>query len=193
MKRWTPRFQRRKIWRRELHPISNIHVTKQREALNILKVSWAINSKTISGANSTGSKDLTPCGCHLKRDKIIEIWQQGHQHLSGKSEENKSFQPNQLAPSIYIMIALCFFSLDQWEIMIHLLWEKCFKIPHNCDPHLNQTKFNDLFPLIIAGVLVAVFAFFNRLEQEKKIRNQIWDLHWFYHQGLKDTINCQGQ
>ena len=74
MKLWTPQFQRRKIWRRELHPISNIHVTKQREALNILKASWAINSKTISGANSTGSKDLTPCGCHLKRDKIIEIW-----------------------------------------------------------------------------------------------------------------------
>ena len=153
MKRWTPRFQRRKIWRRELHPISNIHVTKQREALNILKVSWAINSKTISGANSTGSKDLTPCGCHLKRDKIIEIWQQGHQHLSGKSEENKSFQPNRLAPSIYIMIALCFFSLDQWEIRMHLLWEKCFKIPHNCDPHLNQTKLNDLLPLTIPSVL----------------------------------------
>ena len=31
---------------------------------------------------------------------------EGHQQLSGKSEENKSFQPNQLAPSIYIMKAL---------------------------------------------------------------------------------------
>ena len=40
------------------------------------------------------------------------IWQ-GHQELSGKSDENKSFKSNQLAPSIYIMIELCFFSLDQ--------------------------------------------------------------------------------
>ena len=38
---------------------------------------------------------------------------QGHQELSGKSDENKSFKSNQLAPSIYIMIELCFFSLDQ--------------------------------------------------------------------------------
>ena len=43
MKLWTPQFQRRKIWRRELHPISNIHVTKQRQALNIFTVSWAIS------------------------------------------------------------------------------------------------------------------------------------------------------
>ena len=27
-------------------------------------------------------------------------------------------------------------------------------IPHDCDPHLNQTKFNRLLPLAIAGVLV---------------------------------------
>ena len=81
---------------------------------------------------------------------------QGHQELSGKSDENKSFKSNQLAPSIYIMIELCFFSLDQWEIRIHLLWGKCFNIPHHCDPHLNQTKwliFNDLLPLTIPGVL----------------------------------------
>ena len=65
---------------------------------------------------------------------------QGHHQLSGKSDENKSFWPNQSAPSIYIMIELCYFSLDQWEIRIHLLWGKCFNIPHNCDPHLNQTK-----------------------------------------------------
>ena len=68
---------------------------------------------------------------------------QGDQQLSGKSEENKSFESNQWAPSIYIMIELCFFSLDQWEIRIHLLWVKCFNIPHHCDPHSNQTKFND--------------------------------------------------
>ena len=73
----------------------------------------------------------------------IHLWlrfSQGHQELSGKSDENKSFKSNQLAPSIYIMIELCFFSLDQWEIRIHLLWGKCFNIPHHCDPHLNQTK-----------------------------------------------------
>ena len=54
------------------------------------------------------------------------------------------------------MIELCYFSLDQWEIRIHLLWGKSFKIPHHCDPHLNQTKwliFNDLLPLTIPGVL----------------------------------------
>ena len=62
-------------------------------------------------------------------------------------------KPNQLAPSIYIMKELCFFSLDQWEISIHLLWGKCFNIPHNCDPHLNQTKLNGLLPLTIPGVL----------------------------------------
>ena len=37
--------------------------------------------------------------------------------------------------------------------MIHLLLGKCFNIPHHCDPHLNQTKFNDLLPLTIPGVL----------------------------------------
>ena len=65
---------------------------------------------------------------------------QGHHQLSVKSDENSLFQPNQIAASIYIMIELCYFSLDQWEIRIHLLWEKCFNIPHHCDPHSNQTK-----------------------------------------------------
>ena len=80
---------------------------------------------------------------------------QGYQELSRKSEENKSFKTNQLAPSIYIMKELCFFSLDQWEIRIHLLWGKCFNIPHYYDPHLNQTKPNGLLPLKITGVLGA--------------------------------------
>ena len=35
---------------------------------------------------------------------------------------------------------------DQWEIATH--WR-----PHHCDPHLDQTKFNDLLPLTIDGVL----------------------------------------
>ena len=30
----------------------------------------------------------------------------------------------------HIMIELCYFSLDKWEIKIHLLWGKCFNIPH---------------------------------------------------------------
>ena len=78
---------------------------------------------------------------------------QGQHQLSRKSEKNKSFWPNQSAPFIYIMIERCYFSLDQWEIRIHLLWGECFNIPHHCDPHLNQTKFNDLLPLTIDGVL----------------------------------------
>ena len=39
--------------------------------------------------------------------------QQGHHQLSGKSNENKSFEPNQIAPSVYMMIDLCYFSLGQ--------------------------------------------------------------------------------
>ena len=74
-----------------------------------------------------------------------------------KAMKISHFNPNQSAPSIYIMIELCYFSLDQWEIRIHLLWGKSFNIPLHCDPHLNQTKwliFNDLLPLTIPGVLV---------------------------------------
>ena len=85
---------------------------------------------------------------------------QGHHQLSGKSDENKAFWPNQSAHFIYIKIELCYFSLDQWEIRIHLLWGKCFNSPHHCDPHLNQTKFNDLLPLTIHGVLAWHFIAF---------------------------------
>ena len=90
--------------------------------------------------------------------------------LSGNSDENKSFNPNQSAPSIYIMIELCYFSLDQWEIRLHLLWGKSFNIPHRCDPRLNQTKFNDLLALTIHGVLT-------RVCQEFAIRsvNNAWE------------------
>ena len=31
---------------------------------------------------------------------------------------------------------------------------KTFPNPHHCDPHLDQTKFNDLLPLTIYGVLI---------------------------------------
>ena len=69
------------------------------------------------------------------------------------------------------MIELCFFSLDQWEIKIHLIWGKCFNIPHwprshstnrrlqhieklsKTYSHLDQTKLNGLLLLTIHGVL----------------------------------------
>ena len=70
-----------------------------------------------------------------------------------KTMKISHLNPNQSAPSIYIMIELCYFSLDQWEIRLRLLWGKSFNIPHSCDPHWNQTKFNDLLPLTIHGVL----------------------------------------
>ena len=74
--------------------------------------------------------------------------------MSGKSDENNPWKTNQSAPSIYIMIEICYFSLDQWEIRIHLISGKCFNIPHDCHPHVDQTKFNGLLHLTIHGVLV---------------------------------------
>ena len=53
-------------------------------------------------------------------DKTVEHLK-GHHQLSGKSDENKPFKPNQIAPSVYMMIELYYFSLDQWEIKILLL------------------------------------------------------------------------
>ena len=82
-------------------------------------------------------------------DEIAHLPIQGHHHLIRKVYENKSFEPNLIAPSVYIMMELCCFSLDQWEIRIHLLWGKSFNIPLHCDPHLN-----DLLPLTIPGVFV---------------------------------------
>ena len=138
---------------------------------------------------------------------------QGHHQLSGKSDENKSFWPNQSVPSIYIMIELCYFSLDQWEIRIHLLWGKCFNISHHCDPHLNQTKFNDLLPLTIHGVLVVSKIFWcflicgRRLQMEKECgvwipNGACWcidnekmksarntNIHWYVHQFYRHSHN----
>ena len=48
-------------------------------------------------------------------------------HSSGGS--NAIPQGHHQAPSIYIMIELCYFCLDQWEIKIHLLCRKSFNIP----------------------------------------------------------------
>ena len=78
-----------------------------------------------------------------------------------KAMKISHFNPNQSAPSIYIVIELCYFSPDQWEIRIHLLWGKSFNITLHCDPHLNQTKwliFNELFPLTIPGVLAGILS-----------------------------------
>ena len=58
--------------------------------------------------------------------------------LSRKSNENKSFYPNQIAPSIYIIIELCYYSLAQWEMKIHRLWGKSFNISHWPRSHLTN-------------------------------------------------------
>ena len=39
-----------------------------------------------------------------------------------KAMKISHINPNQSVPSIYIMIELCCFSLDQWVIKIHMLW-----------------------------------------------------------------------
>ena len=66
--------------------------------------------------------------CSETSEAVGTTWEhaQGHHQLSRKSDENKSFEPNQIAPSIYIMRELCYFSRDQWKIKKHLLWGICF-------------------------------------------------------------------
>ena len=66
-----------------------------------------------------------------------------------KSEENKSFQPHDFS-AFYLCYdrTLLLFSRPIIDKDTSAL------IPHDCDPHLNQTKFNRLLPLTIAGVLV---------------------------------------
>ena len=125
---------------------------------------------------------------------------QGHHQLSGKSDENKSFWPNQSVPSIYIMIELCYFSLDQWEIRIHLLWGKCFNIPHHCDPHLNQTKWLILMTYCPWQFLVSLSFFlhwhnFWRIKFTPKKRVNYDKIHSklpiFCVITAKYTVNCQ--
>ena len=80
------------------------------------------------------------CACLEEVGPPQLLWFTGHHEFNSwslrqltartKSEENKSFKPNQIALSIYIMIELYFISLDQWEKKIHLLRGKCFNIPH---------------------------------------------------------------
>ena len=69
--------------------------------------------------------------------------------MSGKSEENKSFQPHD-----FNAFYLCY---DRTLLLFSrpiIDKDTSALIPHDCDPHLNQTKFNRLLPLTIAGVLV---------------------------------------
>ena len=69
--------------------------------------------------------------------------------MSGKSEENKSFQPHNFS-AFYLCYdrTLLLFSRPIIDKDTSAL------IPHDCDPHLNQTKFNGSLPLTITGVLV---------------------------------------
>ena len=72
---------------------------------------------------------------------------QGH-HQSGKSDENRSSEPNQIAPSVYIKIELCYYSLDQWKNKIHLLWGICFNIPHWPRSHLTNGRLQHIKELV---------------------------------------------
>ena len=113
---------------------------------------WCLNSRV------TGS---LPAARHGLRAAYVAGVRKIHQckdtmNCAEKAMKISHFNPNQSAPSIYIMIELYYFSLDQWEIRIHLLWGKSFNIPHHFDPHLNQTKFNDLLPLTIHGPLAMI-------------------------------------
>ena len=88
--------------------------------------------------------------------------------------------------SIYIMIELYFFSLDQWEIRTHLLWGKCFNIPHHCDPHLNQTKFNGLSPLTIADSFVKA----HNHKWLNPMKVYIYLQRFYWHQRQDQSIFC---
>ena len=109
-------------------------------------------------------------------------------NCTGKAMKICHLNPNQSGPSIYIIIEVCYFSLDQWEIRIHLLYGKSFNIPHHCDPHLNQTKFNDILPLTIHDVLemlnkqsenIVVLSLIRYDERSSRV------LHSFHWWGLK--------
>ena len=64
----------------------------------------------------------------LNHGKFGKIFSSRTPAIVWESDAKKSFLPNQIAPSINIMLELCYLSLDQWEIL--LLWGKCFNIPH---------------------------------------------------------------
>ena len=96
---------------------------------------------------------MIPIILHLSKNNPHKLYGKDTRNCQEKVKKINHLKSNQLVPSIYTMKELCFFSLDQWEISTHLLWGKCFNIPHHYDPHLNQTKLNGLLPLTIPGVL----------------------------------------
>ena len=97
-----------------------------------------------------------------------------------KVKKISHLKPNQFALSIYIMKELCFFSLDQWEISLHLLWGKCLNIPHHCDPHLNQTKINELLRLTIAGVLGCFFQHWEVRADREREKKTLWPSFYLF-------------
>ena len=52
---------------------------------------------------------------HIRFHKSVFFWHLAHHKLSQNSDENNPFKPNQVAPSIHIMIELRYSSLDQWN------------------------------------------------------------------------------
>ena len=88
------------------------------------KSSWAGGSPNLDNGQKKGfqvrdhtvhfwPKKVGKSGEGSSRVVISYPQWQGHQELSGESDENNPLKPNQSAPSIYIMIEICYFSLDQ--------------------------------------------------------------------------------
>ena len=55
---------------------------------------------------------------------------------------------------MYPHLSLAEKPLDQWEIATHWRDFQIHDKSRHCDTHLDQTKFNDLLPLTIDGVLI---------------------------------------
>ena len=136
--------------------------------MNVLPLWWIrSNSAKVRHLSLSSAAPCTlawPCAISLYWSSCYKQCVKDTRNCPEKAMKISHFNTNQSAPSIYIMIELCYFSLDQWEIRIHLLWGKSFNIPLHCDPHLNQTKwliFNELLPLTIPGVLIIIIIVFD--------------------------------
>ena len=55
------------------------------------------------------------------------------------------------------MIELCYFSLDQWEVKIHLLWGKCINIPHWLRDHSTNGRLQHIEELSKSKTRVGMF------------------------------------
>ena len=93
--------------------------------------------------------------------------------------------------------------LGQWEIATHWRYFQIQDKSRHCDPHLDQTKFNDLLPLTIDGVLITNYGNFNDvayllLSKESLSPNmmnapnnstlQVW--HWHNDQSVGDFFTA---